>query len=125
MKWKWAALAFAGILVAIIVMADTHSLPRFITDIYNAPGGDKVGHFVLMGTMAFLANLALRARVVKIASLNILLGSLIVTTLVALEELSQNFFPGRTPALDDFTASLAGILVLGWLATKITKPNNP
>ncbi len=121
MKWKWAALGFAAVLIVIVILADRHQLPPFLYAIYNFPGGDKAGHFILMGMMAFLANLALRARTVNIFTRPILLGSLIVTALVALEELSQNFFPSRTPALDDFAASLAGILVLGWLAKWVVK----
>lgn len=113
------ALAFALFLVVIVILADRHELPRFIVDIYNAPGGDKAGHFVLMGTMALLANLGLGGRTVRLFSRPILLGSLVVTLIVALEELSQNFFPGRTPSLADFAASLAGILMLGWLGGRV------
>jgi VanZ family protein len=115
-----AGIAFLAV-VGIIILADRGALPGFITRLYAFPYGDKVGHFLLMGSVAFFANLALHARRIAVAKYPILLGSLCVAILVTLEEFSQLFFPARTFDLLDLTASLLGIIMLGRAALLLKK----
>ena len=82
----------------------------------SVPGGDKIGHFILFGILAFLVNLVLRATVVRSGGRAMLLGSIIVMTIVVAEEVSQLFFTSRTFELLDLTADLAGIWAFGRLA---------
>ena len=85
------------------------------------PLGDKWGHFILIGTLSFLINLAVwqsgraqdRFGVVKV--------SLIVTLFVTLEELSQMWLPNRTFSLLDLTFDLLGIICFGILAHYLTR----
>lgn len=74
--------------------------------------GDKLGHAVLFGMLALLANLATRHR-----------HSWIATGLVALaatvDEFSQRFLANRSFDLLDLLASLIGIAVAGAIATAI------
>ena len=57
---------FAMFIFAVIIMANLGALPRFVTDIYLFPLGDKVGHFLLIGGLAFLLDLtALRGTAQK------------------------------------------------------------
>ncbi len=107
---------FILFLIAIVVLADRGALPGWITLLYNFPYGDKVGHFLLMGLLAFLVNLSLSRRKVRILSRPVLLGSLIVTVLVTLEELSQGLFASRSASLGDLGASYLGIAFFSYLA---------
>ena len=77
------------------------------------PGQDKTGHFILMGIMAFLANLSLRGRWVECCRVRLYLGSLIVLICVVTEESSQIFLATRGFDLGDLAADLLGILILG------------
>jgi polysaccharide biosynthesis protein VpsQ len=76
---------------------------------YAFPNGDKVGHFFLLGILAFLVNLSLGGKTVGILSMHIQLGSLLVAVLSVVEEFSQSFFPARSASLLDLLASLFGI----------------
>src|ERR1700730_6433693 len=107
--WTLAAVAavagFVMFLGVIIVLADEHSL-GFIYTVYDFPYGDKVGHFVLYGTLSLLADLALfqlwpkrdRTRLALMAGFTVVL-------LESLEELSQVWMPSRTVDAFDLLAS--------------------
>ena len=112
----WIAGIAAAFLILIIIWADRGMLPEVIVNLYAFPNGDKVGHFLLMGGVSFCANLACAARRIHLRFWNPLLGSLLVTLAVTLEEFSQQFFTTRTFDLLDLAASLAGIWLLGQVA---------
>jgi VanZ family protein len=113
---RWATLALALVLVAIVVAADRTALPGAIQRLYAFPGGDKVGHAVLFGGLAFLATLAFPRRTIALGPVRLPLAAVVVTVLVALEEASQARFPGRTLSLADLAASCLGIVVGAALA---------
>ena len=69
-----------------------------------------------MGFFSFLVNLALSARCVKLWKFKYLFGSLIVLTVVTIEEFSQIFVRGRTFDWGDLAADFAGIFIFGELA---------
>ncbi len=110
---KWAALAFAIFLAAIVIAADQGRLPAFIARLYDFPYGDKVGHFLLMGGLAFLVNMAVIPWPKERLWLSLLIGSLAVAIIVTIEEVSQSFFQSRHADWKDLASSYAGILVLG------------
>ncbi|HEX7556857.1 MAG TPA: VanZ family protein [Leptolinea sp.] len=105
----------------IILAANRGGIPAWIYSFYNYPNGDKVGHFVLFGLMAFLINCSYPEQVNRIFSLPIPTGSLIVAVLASLEELSQVFFPTRTSSLLDLSASFLGIIVFSYLSLFVIK----
>jgi len=107
---------FIGLLAAIVIGADKGALPGFVRSLYSFPGGDKIGHFLLMGALSCLVNLSLGARPARLLSPNILLGSAVVFIVVTLEEVSQLWFRSRTFSLLDLCFSYAGILCGGRLA---------
>lgn len=80
------------------------------------PFGDKIGHFLFMGTLAFGVNLSIKNKTLTILGKKILKGSLIVFAIVTLEELSQGFLPHRTLSWQDWAADTLGILLGSWLA---------
>jgi polysaccharide biosynthesis protein VpsQ len=108
------ALGFLLLLVAIVVAADQGCLPSFVTALYAFPGGDKVGHFVLMGILGFLVNLSLASRSAGKTWHTLLLGTLALMLLVTLEEISQQVFRTRHASWIDLLSSYAGIVVLGY-----------
>lgn len=75
-----------------------------------------MGHFILMGVLSFLVNLTLQGARRSIFSREVLLGSLIVTMFVVLEELTQIFIPSRTFSLVDLLFDFLGIYSFGRLA---------
>lgn len=121
MRIKIVTAVYVFILAGIVVLADfrgTRYLLGFIGDI---PFGDKIGHFILMGMFSFLLNLALSAKTFRVLKVNILVGSLIVLTLVTLEECSQIFVGGRSFDLTDLIFDCAGIFVFGEAARFICR----
>ena len=112
---KIIAVIYVFILAGIIFLADSNGTSYF-TFIKLLPFGDKIGHFCLMGMFSFVVNLALSARTFKIWKLSYLLGSLIVFSVVAAEEVSQIFVRGRTFDLTDLLADTVGIVIFGEIA---------
>ena len=118
-RWIWWGSAFwLASVVVIIVVADLGRLTPIYTILTAYPGSDKVGHFVLMGGVAFFMNLRLRCREWR----GWLVGSVVVGTLVTIEEFSQLWMTSRTFDLLDLAADFAGILSFGWLAKRLLRP---
>lgn len=80
------------------------------------PGSDKVGHFVLLGSLAFALNLALRGRRQTIGRFRPNLGGLLVGVVITLEEISQIWISTRQFEWADLVANYAGIAFADWLA---------
>ncbi|HXG84205.1 MAG TPA: VanZ family protein [Pyrinomonadaceae bacterium] len=81
--------------------------------------GDKIGHFILTGTLSFLVNSALEAKTFGVGKYSYLSGSLIVSIIVSLEEFSQIFIAGRSFDLSDLAADYSGIFIFGEAARYI------
>jgi VanZ family protein len=106
------------VLIAIVVAADRETLPLLLQRVYNYPAGDKAGHFVLFGGLAFLAALGFGRRARPVAGMSVRVSTLVIVALVTLEEASQAWFPGRTASVLDLLASYAGIAA-GVAAAKV------
>jgi VanZ family protein len=104
------SVAALFLLVLIVILADTSSMPAFLFAIYNMPNGDKIGHVILMGLLGFALNMILFARKVRYFSFHLLLGTVVAVVLVTIEEISQVFFPSRRFSLVDLGSSYLGIL---------------
>lgn len=119
MKIKILTGIYVFVLVIIIFLADLRGTQYLLNFVGAIPHGDKIGHFVLMGTLSFLVNSALKARTISIGNFNVSLGSLIVLAVVTLEEISQMFVRGRSFDLTDLAADYLGIFIFGQLARLI------
>ena len=115
---RWATAVAALVVIAIVVAADRQTLPLLLQRAYTYPAGDKVGHFVLFGGLAFLAALGFGRRTRPVAGMSVSVSTLVIVVLVTLEEASQVWFPGRTASLWDLLASYAGIAA-GAAAAKV------
>jgi uncharacterized protein YhhL (DUF1145 family) len=113
---KILTACYVIILAVIIFVADRKSTAYLLNFIGNIPYGDKIGHFVLMGTLSFWVNLLLNLRTIGFGKIRYLLGSVIVLGLVTIEEFSQLFIKGRTFDKTDLAADFIGILIFGELA---------
>lgn len=119
---KWlllSTLLFSGFIIAIIVAANANQFPAPLKRIYDFPGGDKAGHFILFGILSFLLN---KSALVLFPKSNparlILTVSLLLSILIGLEEWSQSLFPARTMALTDLLASYTGVALFALLANR-------
>ena len=106
---RWATAVAALVVIAIVVAADRQTLPLLLQRAYTYPAGDKVGHFVLFGGLAFLAALGFPRRTQALVGVSLPVSTLVIVVLVTLEEASQAWFPGRTASVFDLLASYAGI----------------
>lgn len=107
-------MLFLLFLAWVIYAADTGTFPLFIRRIYGFRGGDWVGHFVLYGILAWLLVRAYPRRV-TVFRWQLPLSVLLVIAMAALEELSQFWFPRRTPDIIDLSLGICGITVGTWL----------
>lgn len=114
------AAAYFAAVALVIWFADHRDTQSIFSWIQVLPGGDKLGHFLILGGFAFVLNHALRCRTVTLGGKPVLLGSLVVLTLAAAEETSQLFIPGRTFDLLDLAADALGIWLVGQIAFRPT-----
>jgi VanZ family protein len=120
---KYISAFFLIFIIAVIVLADSGNLPRPIRAIYDFPNGDKLGHFILFGLLAFfIIHAFLSSFPSKSRGWVALSISLILALLIGLEEFSQKFFPTRSFNLFDLLASYAGIVTFALLAVYWKRP---
>ncbi|MCI5119908.1 MAG: trypsin [Candidatus Electrothrix sp. AUS4] len=108
--WVIFGALFLGFFLYIIYAANHGTLPLFIRRLYLFPGGDKVGHFVLLAIASFLANQLLYPRHFLVFGKVFFVGSLIVLVAITAEEISQVFIVSRTFDLIDLSCSYLGII---------------
>jgi hypothetical protein len=111
-----ATLLLIGLLGYIIWSATTEHPSIFFRIINQAPYGDKLSHFLLVGLLTLLVNLSFRNRRISIGSRKWLLGSVLVLIVITLEELSQSLIPSRELDAMDLLANYLGVLVFGHVA---------
>jgi len=115
---KWLTFLFGIFIIAIIILADMGHLGflRMLTN-HNL---DKVGHFILYGSMTLLLDLTFfRSHPHLSRKLILLRVGLIFALLIGLEEFSQRYFASRTFDLIDLTFSYLGVICFSWTAYKL------
>ena len=119
MNKNWSLIFFAyGAFLALILFHAYHgTLPRFV----NLPMYDKIGHFYLLGMLAYLAHRATKRFTLNVFGLPLPPAALAVTLLVILEEFLQALSPYRTFSLLDLWFGFAGIFFFLWLDHKTTQ----
>lgn len=107
MKYLYGTVVL--IVIAIGVLAANDSLPSFIQQLYRFRYGDKVLHFLLIGSCnGALILLAHQGR--NISLKRVLCITCITLTIATVEEFSQKAFPHRTFSYKDLIANYMGIL---------------
>lgn len=107
---------YTAILIGISWCADHPELKHHLDAVKSLPGGDKLGHFLLVGGLTFILNWTLRCREFHFARGRLLLGSAIVFVLFTIDEFTQIWRPARSFDLGDLFANYAGVLCFGVLA---------
>lgn len=107
-------------MVAVSLVANLGYGSDFLGSLSAVPMGlgDKLGHAVLFGTLALLANLATRKRFSRTATALVALAATI-------DEFSQQFLAHRSYDLFDLLASLIGIAAAASIAAVIARPRRP
>jgi polysaccharide biosynthesis protein VpsQ len=113
---KLALIVHAVLLTWLIVLADTRRCRQLFAVVDRIPAGDKIGHFVLFGTLSYLLNRVFRRAAFRAGWIRVPMGSVIVTVMVTIEEFSQRFLPARRFEWLDLAASILGVWILGFAA---------
>ena len=119
MKSRFVTVIYLTVLAGIVVLADNHQYHGLFDGVRRIPGGDKLGHFLLMGLLSFLLNVSLDCRTLRAFGRALLLGSLIACVAVTLEEFSQIFVRYRTFDPVDLLFDYGGIWAFGRLALRL------
>ena len=106
---------FIFFIAVIIFLANTGGDLGLLKLIHKIPMGDKIAHMTMVGTLAFLVNLSLKAQTFEFLKFQILVGSAIVLCSITVEECSQIWIAHRNFDLLDLTFNYIGI----FLASKI------
>jgi len=113
-------ILFLVFFLYVLYSANQGTLPFFIRRLYMFPGGDKLGHFILLGISSFLANQLLHPRHFLVFGKVFFVGTLIVLVAITVEEISQIFIANRTFDLIDLSCSYLGIIA-GDVAAMVLK----
>nr|WP_275974933.1 VanZ family protein [Shewanella gaetbuli] len=109
------AVSFLSFILWIIYLANTGGQSVFFELIKHLPYGDKIGHFLLFGTLTYLANIALKFKTINCGTQSFYWGTITVSLFVLIEEGSQAFIATRTFDLADLWADAAGISFFSFL----------
>jgi len=112
---------FIAFVLWVIFMANTGQDIWLFELTRKVPFGDKLGHFLVFGSLTLMANLATRGKLMRFKLGSIYWGSLSVLIFVTLEELSQYFVATRTLDLLDYFANLLGILCFTGLSRELMR----
>ncbi|MFM7181413.1 MAG: VanZ family protein [Verrucomicrobiales bacterium] len=118
--WLVAFAAMAAFLGVIIYLADT-GRPELWNFPQAIPYGDKWGHFVLFGTLTFLACMAWPRSHLKSGHFFLSLPVLLILAFAVGEEISQGWIPGRTLDGMDLAAGCVGIFLASGFAGFLMK----
>lgn len=113
-RWVVVATAFFCFICWVILKANAGSDSELFAFVRSVPFGDKLGHVVLYGLLALLANRAFGGRFLKTRWVQV--GSLVVLTFAIGEELTQHFNPNRTLDAFDAAADVFGIGIATWFS---------
>lgn len=124
-SWRsWIGLLLVACVVLLaIVLDDTGHLKGPVHVVTSIPFGDKIGHFMAFGTLAFfvvrVAHAPLGEPAIDSGRRRRVPRSLVVLfVLVALEELSQAWIPWRHCDPFDLLADALGMAFFSWISLK-------
>ncbi len=112
--WNYGFYCHLCVVSLIAISAYLGLLP---TAYKGLPRYDLLGHFILVGLLAFFLDGVLRFRPLIPGKLMFIrVAPVIILGIAALEELAQSLSSRRTSSLEDFLADAIGIILCSWLA---------
>ena len=122
--WTIIFTGFALFIVTIIVLKNSGSGDWFFGLFEWIPKHDKVGHFVLMGILGFLAVAALSPGLPWRPWVSSAIVVVLLLAFIAAEEWSQHLVSNRTFSGMDYLCSATGAVLLGILAHVMVRPGD-
>ncbi len=116
---KWIGASFVFFIGYIITAVNLKWDMGWASWIGHIPFGDKICHFILIGTLTFFVNILFNMKRVDLIFKPVLLGSLCVFIFISVEEASQFFLSHRNCEILDLVANYLGIFVFGRIANRI------
>lgn len=110
------AVSFFLFICWVTFEANSEQYNTFIMLGKKIPSGDKIGHFLVYGTMALLLNYSLRFARVNMLKMAIYTGSVVVLGFAVIEEFTQLAFESRTFDYADMVSDTAGIAMFSLLS---------
>ncbi len=107
----------------IIIQANHGNSSIFFELVNLIPYGDKLGHFMLYGTLSIFSTIAFNYKYWLVSYYRLPIGAIIVLLLAIAEEISQIFLSNRTFDMVDISADIAGIFIFIWLFNKFRTSN--
>jgi len=118
------AVVYVLALSAFVIAADLGLMRPVMLWVGKIPWGDKLAHFLLVGTLSLLVNLASGAATLSLGRVRVLIGSLALVVLATLEESTQLAVRFRTFSFSDLAANYLGIIVFGQVAARLVRGRN-
>ncbi|WP_019027439.1 VanZ family protein [Colwellia piezophila] len=120
------AVAFFCFILWVIYLANTGQNSVFFQFVASIPYGDKLGHFCLFGLLTLATNLAFKFKSltifsIKLYSMKLFLGTILVSIFVIIEEFSQYFIANRSFDLMDLSADFVGIVFFTFVTSYLNK----
>jgi polysaccharide biosynthesis protein VpsQ len=114
--WKLGFAAQLSLVVLISIGAYAGVIPTVFTVV---PHLDKLGHFILIGALAFFLDGALDHRELYRGLRFPRLAPVLVLAVAGIEEYLQRLSPRRTSEWGDFFADAVGVFFFAWLAGRV------
>lgn len=106
---KIFSYVFITMILLIFYGATTKSLGWIADLVQSIPYGDKIIHFILIGTLAYVVNYLMGFRRFEFLNRKWLTGTTLIFAIMTIEEFSQMFVSTRSFDLLDLTANYLGI----------------
>lgn len=121
---KITLYVYIFILAVVVFLANQKGTAYLLEFVSFIPFGDKIGHFLLAGIFSFLFNMVLGGKEINLGLIKYLFGSVIVLTIVTVEEVSQIYISGRAFDWRDLFFDYSGIYIFGEFARIICGQRN-
>ena len=112
---------FAAHLTLVVLISLGAYLGILPTSLPAVPYADKLGHFVLIGALAFFLDGALSHRRLHPALPFPRLGPAMILLVSGVEEYLQRFSTRRTSDIMDYAADVLGICFFAWLSVYVDR----
>jgi len=113
---KWITMGFGLFIIFLVVQAGRGQFPAVFSYFRDFPGGDLLGHFLLMGVLTFLVAFTVAMRSALEVRAAIIGSVAVMALLITLEEASQILLVHRSFSFLDLFSDYAGVLFFGSLA---------